>query len=454
MKIKLLMLSLLVVLAVPAWGQDLGNPDTVRFEVVIDTIGLQAEFELWVYNDANTLASVSYGFAWDNPNFAMDTALPTALTASAFDLGVFLFKKESIDSSNVNRNFLFGGARLFSDGLLPADTAQLWATYSFTFDSWTNGDDGITVDTLHFNEGSVAFFVPVAGTATGYVPTFAGRTSICCKEYPNVDPGQRDTVAVTVELNADSSEATMRLYGYWDEDLRTIALGFSWDNPLVQMVSATGSSLQSESDLRIGPYFYEDSALNVTNANNRFLYYHSTSQSSSEITAVATRRLIATYVFDISGMSKSGKATVDTMKFNNLTQTAYKRWGNLFGFEPYWEKGTNPVVVLVDFTDDVQKLEDNDLPQTFSLGQNYPNPFNPTTQVEFDVPRLSHVTIAVYNILGQEVVRLVDEEMSAGSYVVDWTGTTERGTDVTSGIYFYKMEADNFRETRKMMLIR
>ncbi|MCK4572842.1 MAG: T9SS type A sorting domain-containing protein, partial [candidate division Zixibacteria bacterium] len=86
--------------------------------------------------------------------------------------------------------------------------------------------------------------------------------------------------------------------------------------------------------------------------------------------------------------------------------------------------------------------------------QNYPNPFNPTTQVNFDVPTHSQVNISVFNVLGQKTVTLVDEEMNAGSYVVDWDGTSDGGNKVSSGIYFYRMEAGSFVETKKMMLLK
>jgi hypothetical protein len=103
---------------------------------------------------------------------------------------------------------------------------------------------------------------------------------------------------------------------------------------------------------------------------------------------------------------------------------------------------------------DVAQLENNDLPTSFGLKQNYPNPFNPDTKLEFDVPHRSHVTITVFNVLGQQITTLVDEQMTAGSYVADWDGRASSGNQVASGIYFYKMEADGFVETKKMMLLK
>jgi len=94
------------------------------------------------------------------------------------------------------------------------------------------------------------------------------------------------------------------------------------------------------------------------------------------------------------------------------------------------------------------------LPSSFSLSQNYPNPFNPTTEINFDVPTRSQVTLSVFNVLGQKVSTLLDEVKDAGKYTADWDGTASDGTPVASGIYFYRMEAGNFVQTKKMMLLK
>ena len=89
------------------------------------------------------------------------------------------------------------------------------------------------------------------------------------------------------------------------------------------------------------------------------------------------------------------------------------------------------------------------LPERCSLSQNYPDPFNPSTSIRFWLPRGMAVTLRVYDILGREVTTLVDEVMAPGSYTIGW-GTR----DETSGVYFYRIVAGNYKETRKMLLIR
>ena len=98
------------------------------------------------------------------------------------------------------------------------------------------------------------------------------------------------------------------------------------------------------------------------------------------------------------------------------------------------------------------------IPGSFELSQNYPNPFNPSTQIRYGLPGQSRVTIAVYNVLGQEVARLVDAVQSAGYHEVVWNGMSAKGVSVASGIYLYKIDAHSggkaFAEMKKMLLLR
>ena len=93
-------------------------------------------------------------------------------------------------------------------------------------------------------------------------------------------------------------------------------------------------------------------------------------------------------------------------------------------------------------------------PSGFQLYDNYPNPFNPSTQIAYDLPNATHVKLVVFNTLGQEVRTLVDRNQTAGHWVLNWDGTDNKGQAVASGIYLYKIEADNFGQTKKMTLLK
>jgi hypothetical protein len=93
-------------------------------------------------------------------------------------------------------------------------------------------------------------------------------------------------------------------------------------------------------------------------------------------------------------------------------------------------------------------------PQSFSLSQNYPNPFNPETEISYALPNACPVKLFVYNLLGQRVRTLVDEYQAAGHKSVLWDGTDEDGKQVASGVYFYRIEAGEFTDARKMILMK
>lgn len=90
-----------------------------------------------------------------------------------------------------------------------------------------------------------------------------------------------------------------------------------------------------------------------------------------------------------------------------------------------------------------------EIPETFSLSQNFPNPFNPVTQIKFDIPKSTYVKLIIYDQLGREVEKIVDENLIAGSYSVDWNAAS-----YPSGVYFYKLKAGEFVQTKKMVLIK
>lgn len=93
--------------------------------------------------------------------------------------------------------------------------------------------------------------------------------------------------------------------------------------------------------------------------------------------------------------------------------------------------------------------ESSAIPLNFTLEQNYPNPFNPSTVISFQLPVSSHVTLKVFDVNGREVATLIDEEMSAGTHTV-----TFAPRDFTGGVYFYKIAAGEFTQTRKAVLLK
>jgi hypothetical protein len=101
-----------------------------------------------------------------------------------------------------------------------------------------------------------------------------------------------------------------------------------------------------------------------------------------------------------------------------------------------------------------EKAANTTVPQDFSLSQNYPNPFNPSTVISFQLPIASHVKLAIYNTTGQLVRTLIDGEKAAGRYQIEWDGKNELGAQVSSGVYFYTMQAGSYKATMKMIAMK
>jgi len=93
-------------------------------------------------------------------------------------------------------------------------------------------------------------------------------------------------------------------------------------------------------------------------------------------------------------------------------------------------------------------------PDVYALYQNYPNPFNPVTKITYQLPEESYVAVTIYNLAGQKVTTLVDGRRSAGFHAVDWYGENSKGESVASGLYFFRIEAENFSKTLKMLLLK
>ena len=99
-------------------------------------------------------------------------------------------------------------------------------------------------------------------------------------------------------------------------------------------------------------------------------------------------------------------------------------------------------------------VNDPVVPAEISLHQNYPNPFNPTTTISFSIAQMSSfVNLEIFNMKGQKVKKLVNEQLPAGQYSAIWNGTDENNKPVSSGVYLYKLKSSKYTSTKKMILI-
>jgi hypothetical protein len=101
----------------------------------------------------------------------------------------------------------------------------------------------------------------------------------------------------------------------------------------------------------------------------------------------------------------------------------------------------------------VTTVRTDNVPQGFTLSQNYPNPFNPSTKIQYTIGKAGLVTLKVYDVLGREVATLVNGRQEAGSYIVSF-GINNGTVGLSSGVYFYRLEAGSFVSTKKLILMK
>ena len=119
---------------------------------------------------------------------------------------------------------------------------------------------------------------------------------------------------------------------------------------------------------------------------------------------------------------------------------------NPYHCEPHQAMGMTGTIIVQD---PVGVSDDESIAEQFELQQNYPNPFNPITRISYAIPSASFVNLRVYDIIGNEIAVLVNEEKQAGNYQIDFDAT-----ELTGGVYFYQLLTGSFVETKKMILMK
>jgi len=145
----------------------------------------------------------------------------------------------------------------------------------------------------------------------------------------------------------------------------------------------------------------------------------------------------------VAGIGDFNGDGIDDFAVRSRTTSGCCCWGEVNFFAGWDGKVT-----------DVDGESQLNIPRNIDLRQNYPNPFNPGTRIEFDQPRMQAVRLAIYDVLGRLVRVLIDSELAPGHYRIDWDGSDNRGNPVATGVFFYRIDAGEQSETRKMILIK
>ncbi|MBI3587069.1 MAG: T9SS type A sorting domain-containing protein [Ignavibacteriales bacterium] len=142
---------------------------------------------------------------------------------------------------------------------------------------------------------------------------------------------------------------------------------------------------------------------------------------------------------------------------NNVTAIsvrprAYPLWTGVSYYDDFALNALDPAIATSVEKDPT--LIAGGVPLEFALLQNYPNPFNPSTTIVYHLPVRSAVTLQIFNIVGQKVATLVEQEQNAGSWSVQWDARNNTGERVSSGIYFYRLSTSTVILTGKMLLLK
>jgi hypothetical protein len=153
--------------------------------------------------------------------------------------------------------------------------------------------------------------------------------------------------------------------------------------------------------------------------------------------------------YDLQDSSTCINAAIDAIEINGIM--CYCPIYDIEGNPRPNPAGSMPDMGAYESPEGIVSVEENETgqPTEYALYQNYPNPFNPTTTIQYSIPELSNVTLKVYDVLGSEVITLVNEEKPVGSYEVGFDGV-----GLPSGIYFYRLQSGSFVETKKMVLMK
>ncbi len=157
-----------------------------------------------------------------------------------------------------------------------------------------------------------------------------------------------------------------------------------------------------------------------------------------------------------SGTVTPGNNVNTTIIFDATTLEEGTYTGSLTvtGFDANHQVGEVSIPVTFHVTPQGIQEQGNDLPTEFALSQNYPNPFNPTTEIDFALPSAAHVSLDIFNVLGQKVRTLINSDMQAGYKTVVWDGADDNGSSVSSGTFFYVLKTGDKVFTKKMTMLK
>ncbi|MFZ5980327.1 MAG: C25 family cysteine peptidase [Candidatus Zixiibacteriota bacterium] len=227
------------------------------------------------------------------------------------------------------------------------------------------------------------------------------------------------------------------------------------ERPVIDAMQASKRAFSYLRDLVLGQNFYGDPTLKIytelpdtlavtyARQENEYMRFRVVSGDSP----VPDCRIRVTQ----DGLAVGDFVTGQDGELTAICPLDFDRAFTVVAFKPGYvvKRVVNINLSLTDVDD-----EPENLPYTFALAQNYPNPFNPGTVIAFELPRRTHAKLAIFNTLGQKVRTLIDRDLAFGRHEIYWDGLNDSGGKVAGGVYFYRLVADYFSESKKMILLK
>lgn len=270
--------------------------------------------------------------------------------------------------------------------------------------------------------------------------------ALCCfgATVSAQDTGTPDEVIVTFthmpDVAAGDSSVVIEVYFATDQTINAVGYGMTWDFDGFVMESVVFTpAFITAFNVQIK---WANSNLDSTNFKRQF----QCTGFTFDVNYWTAPGLAATFTGHVTRWTEGDVITITPHSFVPP------------GFVPVGGDEYTPVWGGDATLADVKVLDLGNLPTKFDLGQNYPNPFNPSTTIGFTVPvgstESKHVILKIYNLRGQLVSTLVDDNRESGNYLVRWDGKTGTGGEVGSGIYLYRLSVGDHTAVRKMVLLK
>jgi len=404
---------------------DPGVRDTLRIDSVSAFPGGQAVLPVYFVND-ELLSAVEFVFRYDE-NF---------LTIDSFSL--IDTRLDYIDLDNVQYRDSADLINLlvpdFAD-YIPTGSGRLCYLY-FSVAGSAAGQN-LVIDTANWPLlGGVHIYSSFSDQEAQTIrPIFVSGMISVLDAPPTNDSAWVDSIGAIA-----GDQAVVNVYGYNEDDLSLIDLSLTYSSPnlLYSGITFDGTrGLSAQQTIEV-------------NETNRQI--HIALDYGELAPLIPGRGPLATITFEVFPGSPEELVVIDSGSYLGIQPLTFHQTTAAGGvsYAPFFLAG----YVDIKAPTDIVEIESEILPDEYALAQNHPNPFNPATSISFDLPTASYVSLEVYNILGRHVRNLVNEELAAGRYTVNFDGCSDRGEELASGLYLYKIKAGDFTGSKKMMMLK